>query len=190
MSESEESPTAVSTEQSILHLDPGEQALLTQATKDPPFDRLPPNAFDNLLVVSTALSPATIEQRLEANGHDPSSVGVVPITATEFRYDGPLWVSRRVAPSDLTGISIEVSRGFSHLEPARGWLTFDSISTLLMYADEERVYRLLAWLASNGRQSDIRGVFVLARTMLSDRTYNRLEGLWDTVVGETGLQEL
>ncbi|WP_232686036.1 DUF7504 family protein [Halobacterium zhouii] len=171
---------------STLDLTPGEQLLFEKASKGPPFDQLPEEAFDNLLVVSTALSPSVIEQQITAHGHDPRSVGVVPITATDYRYDGPLWVSQRVEPSDLTGISIEVSKGFGYLEPSQGWLTFDSISTLLMYAEEDRVYRLLAWLASNSRENEVRSVFSLVRSMLADESYQRFRGLWDDVVSETG----
>lgn len=173
----------------VVRAEAGEQVLFEKATSDPPFEHLPGEAFGNLLVVTTGVTPKQVQRRLESLGHDPRAVGVVPITASEFRYDGPLWVSRRVEPSDLTGISIEVSRGFRYLSPQRGWLTFDSISTLLMYADESRVYRLLAWLVGNARENDVHGVYALARATLDDATYRRFLDLCDGVTAEEGWRD-
>lgn len=169
-----------------IHVDPGEQALFAKATMGPPLDDLPDEAFHNALVVTTGSRPRRIQTAVEERGLNPRRIGVVPITANELDYDGPLWVSKRVAPSDLTGISVEVSRGFRYLSPGEGWLVFDSVSTLLMYSEEQRVYKLLNWLASNARDNEVRGVYALVRDVVTPQTYSRFQSLYDLVIDGEG----
>lgn len=168
-----------------LRLEASEQTLLSTSVMKPRLERLPDEAFRNLLVVSTGLHPTAVQREVERRGLDPRSVGVVPITSTYLDYDGPLWVTERVAPSDLTGISVALARGFRYVEPGAGWLAFDSISTLLMYSEETRLFRLVDWLIANGRRNDVRGVYALMRSTVEETTYRRFSGLCDTIVDET-----
>ena len=47
---------------------------------------------------------------------------------------------------------------------------FDSISTLLMHSEEQRVYELLNWLASNARDNEVLGVYALVRDVVTPQT--------------------
>ncbi|QLG26719.1 hypothetical protein HUG10_03800 [Halorarum halophilum] len=165
-----------------VDVEPGEQALFAKGTMGPPLADLPDEAFWNTLIVTTGSRPNRIQTAVEERGLDPRRIGVVPITANDVDYDGPLWVSKRVAPSDLTGISVEVSRGFQYLDAGTGWLVFDSISTLLMYSEERRVYKLTNWLIANARDNDVRGVYALLRDVVAPQTFNRFRSLCDVVI--------
>lgn len=93
-----------------------------------------------------------------------------------------MWTTNRVPPSDLTGISIRVSQAVANLEAGRGWLVFDSISTLMMYAAEERVFRLFDWLVGNVREESLRGVYAVQSGVVTDRTLQMLRSRCDTAL--------
>lgn len=170
------------TEKQIATVEPGEQVLVTVEGGKFGYDALPDDAFQNLFVVSVGREPRKVQQAIEAQGADPKRVGVVPVTGSEVAYDGPLWLAERVGPMDLTGISIEFSRGFSHLTPGSGWMLFDSVSILLMYAGTERVFRLLDSIASACRGRDVRGIYAVDRNALTSETLNTLRGLVDRTI--------
>ncbi len=165
-----------------LDLRPAEQALFQVEGRRSPLTVLPDAAFENLVVVSTRESPGRIEADVRSRDADLSSVGVVPITATALSYEGPLWTTERVPPTDLTGISIRVSQAFSNLSPGQGWLIFDTVSTLLMYAAEDRVYRLFDWLVRNTREASVRGVYTVQPAVVADSTLAQFRGLCDDVI--------
>lgn len=165
-----------------LDVDPGEQVLVSLGGETFDYGRLPESAFENLLVLSVGRNPRQIERALRRLDVDPQSVGVVPVTGSSISYDGPLWTANRVSPMDLTGISIEFTRGFEHLHEGRGWVLVDSVSILLMYADVDRVYRLLDSMVTACRQQNVRGVFVVDADAVAPETMSRLEGLFDRTV--------
>jgi hypothetical protein len=163
-------------------LGPGDQALMSLPGQKFDYGRLPESAFGNLLVLSVGRNPGKIQRALEALGANPRSVGVVPVSGSSIDYDGPMWVADRVSPMDFTGISIQFTRAFQHSKPDEGWVLVDSVSILLMYADVDRVYRLLDSIVGACRSKNVRGVFVIDRTAVTDETANRLSSLVDTVL--------
>jgi hypothetical protein len=167
---------------SLDDLNPGDQALVSLAGRKFDYGRLPESAFGNLLVLSVGRNPGKIQRALEAEGANPRSVGVVPVSGSSIDYDGPMWVADRVSPMDFTGISIQFTRAFQHSKPDEGWVLVDSVSILLMYADVDRVYRLLDSIVGACRSKNVRGVFVIDRNAVTDETANRLSGLVDTVL--------
>ena len=162
--------------------EPGTQVLVSHSGGKFSYDRLPASALENLLVLSVGRSPAQVQRILEARGADPGRVGVVPISGSSVQYDGPMWTSNRVSPMDFTGISIEFTRGFGHIEPGNGWVLVDSVSILLMYADVNRVYRLLDSIVGACRERDVTGVYVVDGDAVSEETMNRLRELFDQFV--------
>lgn len=166
----------------FLDVDPGEQVLVSLGGEKFDYGRFPEQAFENLLVLSVGRNPRQIDRALTDIDVDPRSVGVVPVTGSSISYDGTMWTSNRVSPMDLTGISIEFTRGFEHLHEGRGWVLVDSVSILLMYADVDRLYRLLDSMVSACRQKDVRGVFVVDADAVAPETMDRLEGLFDRIV--------
>ena len=164
-----------------LALEPGEQALVSVPSMHAMLSPLPDGAFDNLLVVSATASPAKIESAVERRGGDPSKVGVVPITGSPSEYEGPLWTTDPVDPSDLTGVSIRLSNAFRYVLSG-GWVVFDTVNVLLMYAQEEQVFRLMDSVVSNVRSKEAQGVYYMIRNAVTDETYARFRGLTESAI--------
>lgn len=162
----------------FTELEPGEQAVVDTA-RGIELAHLPARSFRNLLVVSTTQSPGRIEQAVRDAGGDPADVGVVPVSGSREPYDGPLWTAERVDPSDLTGLSMRFSDAARYLQPGEGWVVFDNLTVLLMYAPAERVYRLLSSVTPAMRDRQVRGLYGVVRSAMDDETYNRLLGLFD-----------
>lgn len=163
----------------LSDLSPGDQVLATVDHGRQALSVLPDRAFDNLLVISTGAGPDKIERQVRERGTDPSRVGVIPVVGSTVSYDGPLWVADRTSPSDFTGLSIRFSKAARHLTSGRGWVCVDSLSTLYMYADEQRVYRLVQSLTSALREQDLAGVFRVGPGTVTGQTREQLRGLFD-----------
>ena len=166
-----------------LAIEAGDQALLAVPSMRNPLELLPDHAFDNLLV-ATVRSPAKIERHVDRRGLDPQRVGVVPLSNADNEYEGPLWTSRRLSPTDLTGISIECSRGGQYLRRGEGWFVLDNIHTLLMYSDDRRVYQLLDSLRASMGQREIRGCYAVVRATVGTE-YQRYRTLFDVEIDRT-----
>ncbi|CQH59654.1 uncharacterized protein HHUB_3030 [Halobacterium hubeiense] len=160
----------------------GEIALCTHSSGRRVVDALPESAFENLLLVTTDGNLGQLEKRIERRGGDPRRVGVIPVTGAEVDYDGPLWVTERVAPSDLTGVSIQFSKAFEHVEPETGWVVVDGVGVLSMYVAGERLFRLLDTLVGAVRARNARGVLVTAEGVLGEQATTQLRGLADEEV--------
>jgi hypothetical protein len=144
-----------------------------------PIAHLPSEAFDRLVVVSTHPAPDRLESTVRGAGGEPSNVAVVPVSGSAVRYDGPLMLTDRVAPSDMTGVGVrftEALRGFDG--PA--WVVVDNFNVFLMYADEKRVYRFVDSLTSKAREAGARGVYCTVRDAVTDTTYQTFRNLFDT----------
>lgn len=162
-------------------LAPGEQALVSVPSMGSPLSVLPDDAFDNLLVVSASSSPRKVESMVKRRGGNPNAVGVIPVTGSPSKYEGPLWTTDPVDPSDLTGISIRLSTAMEYVMSG-GWVVFDNVNILLMYGQEEQVYRLLDSTAASVRERNACGAYCSVREAITDDTFTRLAGLFDTSV--------
>lgn len=169
------------TESSPFSLDSGEQTLVSVPSMGSPLSKLPEEAFENLLVVSATASPKKVESLVERRGADPETVGVIPVTGSPIEYDGPLWTTDSVDPSDLTGISIRFSNALQHVT-ADGWVVFDSVNVFLMYGQEEKVYRLLDSVIGSVRAKEAQGAYCMVRDAMTDETYSQFAGLCDAKV--------
>lgn len=139
---------------------------------------LPAEAFENLLVISPH-SPSRVEDFLVDRDVDPTRVGMVPVSASPTPYDGPVWTTSPVAPSDLTGLNIRYERAMRHVASGRGWLLVDNLQLLFMYASQKRVLSLLDQLARRARGREVTGAFSFARETVGDDTFGTLAGVFD-----------
>jgi len=162
-----------------ITLDEGEQTVCLIDAMDEPLRHLPRDAFDSLLVVSTSGAPARVEEAVRDAGADPSDALVVPVSGGAVRYDGPLRVADRVAPSDMTGVGVRFTEGLRRLDGER-WVVIDNFNVFLMYADEKRVYRFMDSLSSKAREHEARGVYCTVRDALADKTHHTFRNLFDT----------
>lgn len=159
----------------------GEQMLVSVPSMGSPLSILPDDAFENLLVVSATTAPAKIESLVERRGGDPQKVGVVPVTGSDSEYDGPLWTTDPMDPSDLTGISIRLSKALEYVT-TDGWVVFDNVNVLLMYGRKDQVYRFLDSVVDNARAKEAHGAYCMVRDAVTDETYSRFESLCDGTV--------
>lgn len=157
----------------------GEQVLVITDPLNDTLDELPDQAFENLLVIAVDSSPADVEAAVRSRGLDPAAVGVVPVRGDPPTYEGPLWTADRVTPNDLTGLSIQTSRGMEYLDPGRGWLVVSGLGVLVVYAGAERVRRFVHQLAGIGREQSLRGIFVLGEQSVDDDVRGALDSVLD-----------
>lgn len=162
-------------------IDPGTQALVSITSMEQPFSLLPANVSGNVLIVSSS-APASVEELLREQGIDVSTAGLIPITGSEIDYDGPLWTSKPALPDDLTGVSMRYTRALNALEPGHGWVLFDSLNALLMYAQRDRVCRFFDHVTSKTRDRDLHGIYTVASDALDDEAYNSFKRSVDRVV--------
>lgn len=164
-----------------LRVDAGTQLLVSVSSMQQPFSLLPTGTAGNLLVVSSQ-APATVEQALRDRGIDPATAGLIPISGSEIEYDGPLWTSAPVVPDDLTGLSMRFTRALDALEPGHGWVLFDSLNALAMYAREDRVCRCFDHLVEKARERELRGVYTIVADALDDETTRSFERSVDRTI--------
>lgn len=164
----------------------GTQSLVAVSTMESALARLPTDAATPLLVLSPS-TPGVVERKLRGNGLSVNDCGHIPVTGSPVRYDGPLWTGERVDPSDLTGLSMEFSRALPHVEAGNGWLLFDDVQLLLLYAAEKRVFQLLTRMLGHARTRDVTGVYGIATDTVSEQTLATLRVPFDEYV-ERGVE--
>jgi len=160
---------------------PGLQTLLTMPSMSTGLTEIPESACENLLIVSP-WSPKRVESALRDRDVPLQGCGLIPISGSPIRYDGPLWTTDAVAPSDLTGLSMRYCEAMRHVEPGEGWVLIDNAQVLLMYADTDRVTRLLRKLAGQAKERDVTGVLAVDRGAAQIETLGQLSNPVDSVV--------
>lgn len=172
-------PTA---QEGELAAGPGGQTLLPIPSMSTGLKNLPETAFENLLIVSP-WAPQRIETELRELDVPIQHCGLIPLNGPSRGYDGPLWTSESVAPADLTGLSIRYCEAMSHVEPGTGWVVFDNVQVLFMYAETKRVVRLLRRLTEQATDRDVTGVLAVDRAAVEKETLAHLSSL-TTAIGE------
>ncbi|NHN40420.1 hypothetical protein G9C85_02060 [Halorubellus sp. JP-L1] len=165
--------------EAFLDVPVGTQALVLTPSLRSPLSLLPQSAFENLLVVSTTRSPKKVEQIVRERGGDPNTVGVVPVSGSPVDYDGPLWTTSVVHPNDLSGIYERFERGTNHVKPDVGWVVFDNVNVLLMYAERSSVQNFLDSVATTVRRRNATGAYALVRDAVTDDTHASLAASFD-----------
>ncbi|PSQ17284.1 hypothetical protein BRD00_08205 [Halobacteriales archaeon QS_8_69_26] len=121
---------------------------------------------------------------------DPSMLGVVECVSgtrsggTEVTEDG-VRVRRAGSPADLTGVGIGASELMQEFDAAGSEgvrLAMDSLATVLMYADFERVCRFLHVLSGRIVQARGVGLFVINPATVDASQYDQLKTLFDGLV--------
>lgn len=162
-----------------ISLEPGTQAVAKIPAMKRPQSFLPPEAFDSLLFICTRGDPESVEERVLEVGRDPSRVLVLPVSGTSIRYDGPLKLSDRAGPNDMTKVGINFTNGLRSLEGESPWVVVDNFNVFLMYADESLVYRFMNSLTNEARQAGARGIYCTVRDAIEDETYEKFRQLCD-----------
>ncbi|MFC7227754.1 hypothetical protein N0B31_10100 [Salinirubellus salinus] len=131
----------------------------------------------DVLVVTATSGARSLPERLLAAGH----VAVVDCSPGRTDPVGP--VSTVSSPADLTGVSMPVSRFLADADSPV--VVVDSISTLLVYADEAPVFRFLSVLTAHVRRSEGVGLYTIDEGSHTEQTFRTFVQLFD---GEVGLR--
>lgn len=144
---------------------------------------------DGILFVTTNESVGPILDDIESRvGPLPDQLRVVDCVAERQGAEGeypPSRVEYVSSPGDLTGIGIGVSEQLRRIDQAdvgRVRICFYSLSTLLMYAELETVFRFLHVLSGRVDSIGALGLFALDPTTHDESTVNTLKQLFDGVV--------
>ncbi|MFB6219927.1 MAG: hypothetical protein ABEH90_00690 [Halolamina sp.] len=138
---------------------------------------------DPFLVVSTRTTAREVEQKLEYYEVDEWNATILDTLSVERGY------SRRSAPhihyasgpDDVTGIVNHVERFFEEND-GNLRLTFDSLTELAYYANEERAFDAAERLVSLVREHDAVGLFHLSNEVHDEETVQRFVDLFDGTV--------
>ena len=145
-------------------------------------------AGDGCLFVSTNEDAADVIGDVESRlGRHPETLRLVD-SVTERQGGGSLPAERVEyvsSPADLTGLGIAVSEQLRRIvesDAERTRLAFYSLSTLLMYAELETVFRFLHVLTGRVDSVDGLGVFAIDPSTHDESTVNTLKQLFDGMI--------
>ncbi|MFB6184407.1 MAG: hypothetical protein ABEI96_07615 [Haloarculaceae archaeon] len=138
---------------------------------------------DQLLVVSTRTTAREVKQKLEHYEVDESKAHVLDTLSVERGYtrrwsDDVRYVS---APDDIDGI-VEQIRGFLDTHDGKRRVSFDSITELIYYADEERAYDAVERILELLVEHEAVGLFHLAEGVHDDAVVDRFRAAFDATI--------
>lgn len=158
----------------------------------------PPEQTSVLTITYIQTAREWIDAWTETIGTPPIRGGIVSVGQSSTEVDDPSWAVTGVEnPSDLTGIGIELSELLSQIGTASAddehtAVCFNSITSLLQYADLQRAFRFLHVVTGRIKTVDGVGHFHLDPNAHDEQTLATLKGLFDAVieVGEDGSWEV
>ncbi|MFB6197680.1 MAG: ATPase domain-containing protein [Halobacteriaceae archaeon] len=165
---------------------PGGTSLLLVHPSTAATDRLD-TAFlkdsDTFLVVSTRTTAREVIQKLDHYGIDESKAEILDTLSVERGYsrratDHIHYVS---APDDIGGI-IQQVREFLESTSGKRRVSFDSISEISYYADEEQAAKILEEVGGLLKENDAVGIFHVDREVHDLETLERYKSLVDGVI--------
>ncbi|SDJ34385.1 KaiC protein [Halovenus aranensis] len=121
-------------------------------------------------------------------GQEQSPLGIVDcVTQHQGRSTSDTeLVKYTSSPTDMTGIGIKfsefVEEFYGEREATQNRIAMDSLSTLLMYADLQTVFRFMHVLTSRIEDADAIGLFVIESTAHDAEAMNTLKQLFDGIV--------
>jgi len=138
---------------------------------------------DAMLVISTRTTAREVKQKLEYYEVDEERATILDTLSVERGYtrrqsDQVRYVS---APDDLEGI-VEETEQFLASHDGKLRLSFDSVTELIYYADEERALSAVGDILELLDEYDAVGMFHLAQGVHDDDTVAQFRDLFDGVV--------
>jgi hypothetical protein len=150
--------------------------------------RSPPAETRVLAVTYTSQPAQWVEAWNEHVGESPAGGGIVTIGQPETEFENDTWTASTVeSPGDLTGIGIDLSDRLSTLADEAApdeelLMCFDSVTTLLGYADLQRSFRFLHVVTGRVRNADARCFYHLDPNAHDQQEMATLTGLFDATV--------
>lgn len=142
-------------------------------------------AEQSAIVVSTDESGDKVITTLSDRVHvSADRLGIIDATGeSETRELDEARVRALSSPQDLTGLSLEFAKLLQALDEYGAAdevrVGIGSVSTLLMYADVQTVFRFLHVFTSRIRSAELFGAFALDPEMHDDTTTNTVRAIFD-----------
>jgi len=138
---------------------------------------------DHLLAVSTRTSAREVEQKLEYYEVDEDRATILDTISIERGYTRRASENLRyvASPDDWEGIVDEVET-FLESHDGKLRISFDSLTELIYYADEDRAERAAERILDLLATHDAVGLFHLAKGVHDEATVDRFRDLFDGVV--------
>ncbi|MCU4800636.1 hypothetical protein OB920_09670 [Halobacteria archaeon HArc-gm2] len=138
---------------------------------------------DHLLAVSTRTSAREVEQKLEYYEVDEDRATILDTISIERGYTRRASENLRyvASPDDWEGIVDEVET-FLESHDGKLRISFDSLTELIYYADEDRAERAAERILDLLATHDAVGLFHLAKGVHDEETVDRFRDLFDGVV--------
>ncbi|MBX0287031.1 DUF7090 family protein [Haloarcula salinisoli] len=138
---------------------------------------------DAMLVISTRTTAREVKQKLEYYEVDEERATILDTLSVERGYtrrqsDQVRYVS---APDDLAGIVAETEQ-FLQDHDGKLRVSFDSVTELIYYADEEQALEAVGDILELLEEYDAVGMFHLAQGVHDDETVAQFRDLFDGVV--------
>jgi len=147
---------------------------------------------DAMLVISTRTTAREVKQKLEYYEVDEDRATILDTLSVERGYTRRQSANVRYvsAPDDLEGI-VEETEQFLDSHEGKLRLSFDSVTELIYYADEQRAAEAVSDILELLEEYDAVGMFHLAQGVHDDETVADFRDLFDGVVelGEDGTVE-
>ncbi len=153
---------------------------------------------ETVVLVTTNTGGERAAERLHEVGVVGERTGVVDASSGEAPDEevGGARVRSLGSPGDLTGLSVEFAKLVEAFQADgvgdRVRVGMVTVSTLLMYADVQTVFRFLHVFTSRIRSGGYLGVFALDDEMHDDQTVNTVRAIFDAEaqLGEDGAADL
>ena len=175
--------------------DPGASLLMTGATTPTDerlFDAVSPEGDEFTVVITTNTGASQVVEELLDRGADRDQIGIIDCTNREADIED-VPVRQLSSPGDLTGISLEFAKlldDAGESTPIR--VGFDSISTALMYTEQQTLFRFLHVFTARISSGEMLGVFAMDPGMHEEKAYNTIRAVFDAEVqvSDDGAEEL
>ncbi len=139
-----------------------------------------------IVVTYTGTARGWVDDWTERVGEAPARGGIVTVGERDVVLEDSSWAARAIDnPSDLTGIGIELSELLSGAATAEDTVTvvwFDSITSLLQYADLQRAFRFLHVVTGRVKTVGGTGFYRLDPDAHDSQTIATMKGLFDAVI--------
>lgn len=148
----------------------------------------PPSKTNVLAITYTDTAQEWVDGWMKHLGSEPVRGGIVSTGQSETSVEGSAWAVKTVEnPADLTGIGIQLSELLSGMATAADEdeyiaVCFNSVTSLLQYADLQRAFRFLHVVTGRVKTVDGVGYYHLDPEAHDRQTLATLKGLFDAVV--------
>ena len=162
-------------------VDPGRSLLVTgptALTDERLLDAVVPEPGETAIVITTNTGASQVVDELLTRGADTDQLGIIDCTSRDSEVED-VRVRQLSSPGDLTGISLEFAKLVDEDDPTDVRVGFASVSTALMYAEQQTLFRFLHVFTARIGSGGMFGAFAMDPGMHEDTAYNTIRAVFD-----------